>query len=367
MLHDDYLSCGQYENQPSHVKSKDFSAFVDVKSGKHFFALVDQAGNVMFRSEGYDTEKARDNGIESVVKNMPVAGRYAVAQENGQWLVSLKAANHKEIARTCPCASEAEAKALVARLSSAKWSAAPKSAPKAATTVKKEVKAAAPKSAPVAKKEVKAAAPKSAPVAKKEVKTVAPKSASVAKKEATVVTTSTVAKVVKPTESKVVKTTTAKAAPVKTTTKVEMPKVVVTTTKGTTVKTSKSVATESGYGACGFYLGHPTLQFGQVQTGYTKFTSGGQFYFAVYNPDGSVYLGSVAYATEQKRDEVFVSVVQNIENADCYRVSELSNQFHAILCDVQGNELARSCGFGSFTEAFKTTPNGRVRSEVNLY
>jgi hypothetical protein len=128
-----------------------------------------------------------------------------------------------------------------------------------------------------------------------------------------------------------------------------------------------STTTRTSYQTQSFYLGQPTLNFGEIQTGYAKFVRDGEFFFAVYNPDGSLYLGSSAYTLEELRDNAFLSVVQSIEDANCYRVIEGDDLFYCQLTDVNGIELARSGAYPSFTEAFKNTPNGRVRSEVNLY
>ena len=332
MLHDDYLSCGQYQNQPKHATAKDFSSFVDVKTGKHYFALVDQAGNVLLRSEGYETEKARENGVKSVTTNFSIVKQYAVVAEGGQFLVSLKAANHREIALSCPFAKEAEAKAFITRMGSAhpfavsKTSIAKVAAPKVATPKVTAAKVVAPKVEKVAAPKVTAA------------KVVAPKVEKVATPKATV------AKVVAPKVEKV-------AAP-----------------KVASVKSVPSQTKIAAYQAQGFYLGHETLRFGQIQTGYTKFVGqDGAYYFAVYNPDGSLYLGSAAFQLEEMRDANFVAVVQNIENPSNYNVIEAANAFFMVLVGENGKELARSGAFGSFTEAFKNTPNGRVRSEVSLY
>ncbi len=305
MLHNDYLSCGQYENQPKHPISKEFSVFTDAKTGKYYFALVDNTGKVLFRSEAYENEKARENGMKSILTNLPEAKRYAVVSEGGQFYVTLKAGNRQEIGRSCPFATETEAKAFITRMSGK-----------------------TPLVAPVAKKVAAPKVEKKAPVAKKEVvaKPAAPK----------------VEKVVKPIVIKAVKT-------------------IVT-------KETKKAAPKAEYNVQSFYLGHETLTFGNIQTGYTKFVGNdGNYYFAVYNPDGSLYLGSVGYPLEEVRDQVFLSVVQSIESGENYSVVESGNAFYCVLSDAQGRELARSGAFGSFTEAFKNTPNGRVRAEVSLY
>jgi uncharacterized protein YegP (UPF0339 family) len=110
---DEYLDCEAYHAQASN-KSEKYPGFITFQSeaGEHYFALLDGKGEVMLRSEGYPTTGARDNGIQSVQKNMELEERYSTVEEDGQHLVVLKAGNHQEIARSCPQASAAAAFAL---------------------------------------------------------------------------------------------------------------------------------------------------------------------------------------------------------------------------------------------------------------
>jgi uncharacterized protein YegP (UPF0339 family) len=114
---EDYLSCEAYSGQAASEKYPEFTTFTNVENGQHYFALVDGAGNVMMRSEGYTTEASRNNGIESVIKNRDNEERYSVAQDenDGQWYIILKAGNHQEIARSCGFESEEGARAILAR------------------------------------------------------------------------------------------------------------------------------------------------------------------------------------------------------------------------------------------------------------
>jgi outer membrane protein OmpA-like peptidoglycan-associated protein/uncharacterized protein YegP (UPF0339 family) len=107
---DDYLSCNQYEGHEADASG--FSTFVE--SDQYYFALTDANGKVILRSEGYSSEAGRDNGINSVKKNMNDESKYVTKQlADGQWALSLKAGNHQEIALSCPVDSEAAAKAYL--------------------------------------------------------------------------------------------------------------------------------------------------------------------------------------------------------------------------------------------------------------
>ena len=113
MINEDYLPCSQYENQPAHAVESGFSAFFEQTSSQHFFAMLDADGKVLLKSEGYPQQAARENGIQSVIKNRINRDFYSVKSEDGKYFLSLRAANYREIARSCSCGSEAEALALL--------------------------------------------------------------------------------------------------------------------------------------------------------------------------------------------------------------------------------------------------------------
>ncbi len=113
MGHDEYLSCSSYENQPAHETEAGFAAFYDEKSKQHFFSLLDADGKTLLRSEGYPQVPARENGIQSVIKNRKNRDFYSVKEENGEYFLCLRAANYREIARSCPLESEAAALELI--------------------------------------------------------------------------------------------------------------------------------------------------------------------------------------------------------------------------------------------------------------
>jgi uncharacterized protein YegP (UPF0339 family) len=107
---DNYLPCEQYENAQESAKYPGFRAWQNENDGQWYFAAVTNKGRVVLRSEAYTSEAGRDNGIESVLRNRDLEERYSVEPgEDGHWYVVLKAANHQEIARSCPYDSEAAA------------------------------------------------------------------------------------------------------------------------------------------------------------------------------------------------------------------------------------------------------------------
>ena len=90
-----------------------FSTFVDPENNEYYFAYTEE-GKVILRSEGYAQAAGRDNGVASVIKNMVDESKYKARMlPDGRWVLSLKAANHQEIARSCPVDNEAAALALL--------------------------------------------------------------------------------------------------------------------------------------------------------------------------------------------------------------------------------------------------------------
>jgi uncharacterized protein YegP (UPF0339 family)/outer membrane protein OmpA-like peptidoglycan-associated protein len=98
---DGYLPCESYAGH-SDSPAENFRIFQDSESGEHYFTMLSKTGKVVFRSEGYPTTAARDNGLASVQKNSEIKERYSVVEEDEKHFVILKAGNHQEIARSCP-------------------------------------------------------------------------------------------------------------------------------------------------------------------------------------------------------------------------------------------------------------------------
>jgi outer membrane protein OmpA-like peptidoglycan-associated protein/uncharacterized protein YegP (UPF0339 family) len=110
---DDYMICREYEEQFDASKMVDgIISFTHEKSGKFYFAWFNDNGQVILRSEGYPTASARDNGVESVIKNRDISERFANIEAKGAHFLILKAGNHKEIGRSCPKKSADEASGL---------------------------------------------------------------------------------------------------------------------------------------------------------------------------------------------------------------------------------------------------------------
>lgn len=113
MQQEDYLLCSAYENQTMHTTETGITVFQNQGTQLYFFAVLDDSGKVLLKSEGYPQITARDNGVQSVIKNRPIKEFYAVKETGGKYFLSLRAANYREIARSCDCTTEAEAMALL--------------------------------------------------------------------------------------------------------------------------------------------------------------------------------------------------------------------------------------------------------------
>ena len=93
---DDYLPCEEYSGPEGFYK------FFNEDQGEYYFALNDDKGKTYLRSEGYKSEAARNNGVNSVINNAPIDNRWVTGTvEDKYHYYSLKAANHQEIARSC--------------------------------------------------------------------------------------------------------------------------------------------------------------------------------------------------------------------------------------------------------------------------
>ena len=107
-VEDDYLACKVYEAHINDMSEK-YPGFITFKEGDEFYFAWVEDGEIVLRSEGYTTESARDNGIESVMKNREIEERFSVDEKMGYFFLVLKAGNHQEIGRGCPYEEGAKA------------------------------------------------------------------------------------------------------------------------------------------------------------------------------------------------------------------------------------------------------------------
>jgi uncharacterized protein YegP (UPF0339 family) len=109
------------------------------------------------------------------------------------------------------------------------------------------------------------------------------------------------------------------------------------------------------------YLDKPRIWDSYGITGYVKFqTENGKHFFGVYNPDATLYLRSQGFTTEEERDAAFDLMDSTILLEENYRIENINGRYYAVLFE-EGDVIAISPDFGSFIEAFVTTPGGRPR------
>jgi uncharacterized protein YegP (UPF0339 family) len=71
------------------------------KDGQHYFNLTASNGQVILSGEGYTSTAAMKNGIESVKKNAPDDNRYdRETSKNGKFYFNLKASNGQVIGKS---------------------------------------------------------------------------------------------------------------------------------------------------------------------------------------------------------------------------------------------------------------------------
>jgi uncharacterized protein YegP (UPF0339 family) len=139
---DEYKPVAFYK-AASKGRKRGFEKFTD--GDKHYFALIVD-GNVAMISQAYTSIAGRDNGVESVKKNMKNEKRFRFSQNAGKHGFGLFAGNGQEIAISPGYKSKADAEYAVGRMmgkvkaKSAKASAAKKVAPQKKTRKKAATK-----------------------------------------------------------------------------------------------------------------------------------------------------------------------------------------------------------------------------------
>ena len=128
------------------------------------------------------------------------------------------------------------------------------------------------------------------------------------------------------------------------------------------ITSDKFLSSLDAYEFVDFYLNKSRIIDAYGITGFTKFEDG-KHYFAVYNPDGSLYLRSIGFESSDERDNAFDLMESAILLEENYKVELIENAYYAILFE-ENELLAISRPFASFIDAFVITPGGRPRDHV---
>ena len=111
--------------------------------------------------------------------------------------------------------------------------------------------------------------------------------------------------------------------------------------KRNTLSETKSKVKEDDYLKCEEYKGH---KVSDDKNRVAKFKGkDGQFYFAVYNKDGSVRLRSEGFKSEAGREDELKQVLVHKETEKMYKTIKKGKYYINVLNDKTGREVARSC------------------------
>ena len=98
---------------------------------------------------------------------------------------------------------------------------------------------------------------------------------------------------------------------------------------------------EDDYLPCKEYEGHP-VNDKQNNVAFFKHENG-QFYFAIYNEDGSVRLRSEGFVSVKERDSELSGALKGLNNKEMYETLRKGKYFMHVLKDKDGREVGRSC------------------------
>ena len=352
---DDYLTCRNYEGHERLSDHNDFSTFEH--GGEYFFAMLDTDGNVRLRSERYTSIAARDNGIQSVIKNREIKARFSIEEQRGIFYVILKAGNHQEIARSCPYRTEAEADAFINPLIVA--AAAPKPQRKEDDYLACKMYDGHERSATNpdfstfshegefyfamldsdGKVRLRSEGYKSEAARDNGI-------ASVTKNRENKDRFSIEEKmkyffvVLKAGNHQEIGRSCPYGSHAEADAFINPPVVV--------AAAPKPQRKDDDYLACKMYDGH---ERSTDNPDFSIFSHEGEFYFAMLDSDGKVRLRSEGYKSEAARDNGIASVTKNRENKDRFSIEEKMKYFFVVLKAGNHQEIGRSCPYGSHAEA----------------
>jgi len=301
---DDYLAMSKYEGHPKSKDNADFSTFTF--EDQHYFAWHDKKGAVAMRSEGYSSEKSRDNGIESLKKNKGLEERWSVVEKMNHFFLSLKAGNNQEIAKSGSFKTDAEAKSYLGFLLGK------------GTTASDSAKSSGVKSSGGHSAGYAAALAASGIVAGR-----------IISEKRNVINTS----------RNVIGETRRDLG--------EKSRSVISENRNQISEAKNLVNTtkiEREYLPCAGYHGHKVTD---KKNNVASFEKGKKHYFAIYDSKGGVRLRGLGYENAGKRDAALTDVLANIGDKKKWGSIKKDNYTMDTLKNADGREIARSCVKGS--------------------
>ena len=97
---DDYLKCEEYHGHKV-TDIKNNVAFFSHANNKEYFAVYDDEGEVLIRSEGFDSISKRSSELAAVLRLKDNADNFTRVEKNGYFMNILKDENGREIGRSC--------------------------------------------------------------------------------------------------------------------------------------------------------------------------------------------------------------------------------------------------------------------------
>jgi len=292
---DEYLDPSEYLKHPA--DDTGFNKFeID---GSYYFSKLD-GDDVVFMSQGYTSEAGRDNGIESVKKNMVLEERYEVAEYDGRWYVSLKAGNRQEIAVSPLFDSKAGAQALVPGGGASAGTSEASSSTADASSGISTASAAVPT--------VAAAGAGASLLGFLGTTQVSDSSSSITKVDSTK-----------------------------------------TKYHGDDIYLPMSKYNDN--------IGNKSM----IDGDFIQFSEGGKFYFGLLDSDGKMAIRSEGYASSADRDAAIKAATGGKYNGANYSILETrEGKYYVLLRDGAHNEIGRSAAFSSRADAVAFVPETRV-------
>ena len=295
---DDYLAMNKYQNHPASNQFPGFGIFED--DGKFYFVMHDNNGNAFMRSEGYSTESGRENGIDSVIKNREIEERWSIEEQRNHFFLCLKAANHKEIAKSGVYDSLAAAKVALAAWLNASSSSGASSAGIGAAAITGKIISENRTVISETRNELELGKvlEENRKVISEERKILGEKRRQIGENR----------KVINETRN--------------------------------FLSSRRAGSKEDDYLKCDAYKGHKVTD---SKNNIAFFQAEGQEYFVVYNKDGSVRLRSEGFTELKNRDQELQAVIKHLNDSQQYTTIKKGKYFINVLKDENGKEIGRSC------------------------
>ena len=301
---DDYLPTKEYEGKTVNDKKNNVALFKH-ENGQYYFAMYGKDGKVKLRSEGFETAKNRDVELAGVIKYHRDEKMYQTLERGKFYMMVLKDETGREVGRS-PLLKKKAGAATAGKKDQ-------KGQTKTTTTSKSSSMPAGASAAGIAASGIaggRIISESSREVSRTEIgqkRNQIGESRNVIGEKRNVLGE----------------------------------KRNVIGEKRNTLSETKSKVKEDDYLKCEEYQGHKVTD---ATNRVAKFKGkDGQFYFAVYNKDGSVRLRSEGFKSDKGREDELKQVLSHKETEKMYKTIKKGKYYINVLNDKTGREVARSC------------------------